>query len=271
MENNKLAGALSLEIRKKSIFVYAVGLLEEFKRKGFGTYLMKYAENFAKQKGKDFICFSVLMENIPAMKLYEKMNYKSLGIGLTLLRLFMWKFNNELKNLELTDTQFHFKPIFKINEKQKMCFDLWYEEINFFAGEKGHFLARNDNLIEFDFKKHWLVYEIYTDNKAVGCLVVIPSNIFQTILLFSQPKLTWNKDWFYNFVKVIYEQKIVTHKFSQISKSESKPIELGKASILQIFTTHQHKDNILSSLAKDMGIHDSTEDRQILYKSLSYD
>ncbi|NHK30006.1 MAG: GNAT family N-acetyltransferase [Asgard group archaeon] len=269
LENNEIAGALSLEKRNKSIFVYAVGLLERFKRKGYGTYLMKFAENFAKQKGKDFICFSVLIENIPAIKLYEKMKYKSLGIGLTLLRLLMWKFNTVLNKTKLIDAQFYFKPILKINEKQKMCFNLWYEEIGFLAGKKGHFLARNDNLIEFDFKKHWLVYEIYTNNEAVGSLVVIPSNLFQTILLFSHPKLTWNKDWFYNFVKEIYKQKIITHKFSPIVKTDSKQIELSKASVLQIFMTHQHKDNILSLLEDDIGIHDSTEDRQILYKSLS--
>jgi ribosomal protein S18 acetylase RimI-like enzyme len=271
LENNEIAGALSLEARKKSIFVYAIGLLERFKRKGYGTYLMEYAENFARQKGKEFICFSVLIENIPAIKLYEKMKYQSLGIGLTLLRLFMWKFNDVLIKAKLTDDQFYFKQLLKANEKQKMCFDLWFEEISFLAGEKGHFLARNDNLIEFDFKKHWLVYEIYTNDQAVGSLVVIPSNIFQTILLFSKPELTWNKNWFYNFIKAIYNQKIITHKFSPAIKTDTKPIELSKASVLQIFTTHQHKDNILSLLEDDMGIHDSTEDRQILYKNLSYD
>ena len=271
LENNKIAGALSLEIRKKSIFVYAIGLLDDFKRKGYGTYLMNFTEKFAKQKKKEFVCFSVLVDNKPAIKLYEKLQYKSLGIGLTLLRLFMWKFNSELDITNLSNIQLSFKPLLKISEKQKKNFHWWFEEIKNFAGEKGYFLAKNDDLIEFNFKKHWLVYEIYTNNIPVGSLVIIPSNLFQTILLFSSPELTWNKEWFNNFIKVIYEQKLIVHKFSPITNTASKQIELSKASVLQVFLTHQHKDNLLKIIKKELATHDNTEDRQILYKSLSYD
>lgn len=245
-------------------------MLDKFKRKGYGTYLMNFTENFARQKNKKFVCFSVLLENIPAITLYNKLKYKSLGIGLTLLRLFMWKFSKELEVQNISAMQISFQPLLKMREKYEKNFHWWYEEIKYFAGEMGYFLAKNDDLIDFDFNKQWLAYEIFTNNIAVGNLVIIPSNFFQTILLFSDPEITWNKDWFYNFIKAISEQHLIPKKLSSISNTIIKETKLGKTSVLQIFLTHQHKDNILNLIKDDFGFHDKTEDRQILYKNLSY-
>ncbi|MHA1504827.1 MAG: GNAT family N-acetyltransferase, partial [Candidatus Heimdallarchaeota archaeon] len=86
--DDKITGALSIDIRDKSVFVYAVGLKEEYRRQGYGTYLMEYTETLAKKIGKQYVCFSVLLENVPAITMYSKMGYKSQGLGLTLIRFF---------------------------------------------------------------------------------------------------------------------------------------------------------------------------------------
>ncbi|NHJ49199.1 MAG: GNAT family N-acetyltransferase, partial [Asgard group archaeon] len=156
-ENGKLAGALSLEIRKKSIFVYAVGLLEEFKRKGYGTYLMSFTEKFARYKNKKFVCFSVLLENTPAISMYEKLDYKSMGVGLTLLRLFMWKMRDEIEKNEFQDNKIDFRSLKNPIEIREKNLEWWLREISHFAGKDASVIASKDKLIEFDFKKEWFV------------------------------------------------------------------------------------------------------------------
>ena len=89
LDKDKVVGSLSLEKRKHSFFVYAVGVVKEFRRKGYGTVLMNFTEEFARRKNKNFICFSVLLENKPAVDMYEKLKYHSQGVGLTLVRVFL--------------------------------------------------------------------------------------------------------------------------------------------------------------------------------------
>jgi GNAT superfamily N-acetyltransferase len=265
-EDDKLAGALSLEIRKNSIFVYAVGLLDKFKRKGYGTYLMDFTEDFARDRKKEIVCFSVLLENNPAVSMYKKLNYKSMGVGLTLLRIFMWKLRDEIENKESNKHKLEFKLITNPDEIKVKNYEWWLNEISHFAGKEASIICDKDNLIEFDFKKEWFVYEIFTDNNSSGLMIIIPSNFFQTLLLFSDPKVTWNKEWLLSFIKNIYEDKIILQNFSQ--NKNVKRIELSKSSVLQLFLTHQHKNNIFNILGKDLAMHDVTEDRQIMFKKL---
>jgi ribosomal protein S18 acetylase RimI-like enzyme len=270
-DNNQVAGALSLEIRRNSIFVYAVGLMEDFRRKGYGTYMMNFTEEFANKKNKKMVCFSVLLENTPAVSMYDKLGYSSMGVGFTLLRIFLWKLRPEIKNHQSDSVRISFRYLSNFQKTKAKSFYWWLEEIAAITNESIKLMADSDKLLEFDFKQEWSSYEIFTNDQPSGIFLVIPSNFFDTIILFSSPKLTWNKEWFYTFIQEIYDKKIIRSRLSPNVNKTSKQMELGKSSVLQIFLTHQHKDKIMTHLGEKFALHDETEDRQLLFKLLPED
>ena len=265
LENGKVAGSISLEKRKHSFFVYAVGVKKEFRRKGFGSILMKFTEDFAKKKNRHFICFSVLLENKPAVKMYEKLEYHSQGVGLTLVRLFLWKIKTAKQESEISD-KISFRKLTKLNEIKKLAYFWWAKEIEALAGTEAMHVSLEDSILELDFNPEWPSFEIKTNDKPTGLMIIIPSDFFQTAVLFSDPQSTWRKKWFFDLLEFITKQKIVHTRNTGNMKSGN--IKLEKSSVLQIFLTHQHKDNLISYLASDLLIHDSTEDRQILFKKM---
>lgn len=265
LENGKVAGTLSLEKRKHSFFVYAIGVKKEYRRKGYGSILMKFTEDFTRKKNKNFICFSVLLENKPAVKMYEKLEYHSQGVGLTLVRLFLWKIKPIKQESEISD-KISFRKLSKLTEIKKLAYFWWAKEIEVLAGTEAMYISLEDSILELDFNPDWPTYEIKTNEKPTGLMIIIPSDFFQTAVLFSDPKSTWSIKWFNNLLEFIMKQKIVHMK--NPGKKNSSTIKLEKSSVLQIFLTHQHKDSLISNLASDMVIHDSTEDRQIFFKKL---
>ena len=265
LENGKVAGSLSLEKRKHSFFVYAVGVKKEYRRKGYGSILMKFTEDFTRKKNKNFICFSVLLENKPAVKMYEKLEYHSQGVGLTLVRLFLWKIKPIKQESEISD-KISFRKLSKLNEIKKLAYFWWAKEIEALAGTDAMHISIEDSILDLDFNQEWPTFEIKTNEKPTGLIIIIPSDFFQTAVLFSDPNSTWSIKWFFNLLEFIMKQKIVQMK--NTGNKNSSTIKLEKSSVLQIFLTHQHKDNIISNLASDTVIHDSTEDRQIFFKKL---
>ncbi len=263
LENGKVAGCLSIEKRKHSYFVYAVGIVKEFRRKGYGTILMNFTENFARERNRNFVCFSVLLENEPAVKMYEKLNYHSQGVGLTLVRLFLWK----LKYEEKLDVKVNiaFRKLSHIKEIEKIAYFWWAKEIEAFAGKDAYMISTEDKILELEFNENWPVYEIKTNGESSGLLIIIPSDFFHTAVLFSDSNKTWSIQWFYSLLNCLMKQKIIPLK-NATNKDNS--IKLEKSSVLQLFLTHQHKDNLLSKLDSNIALHDSTEDRQILFKKI---
>jgi len=265
LENGEVAGSLSLEKRKHSFFVYAVGVKKEFRRKGYGSILMKFTEDFTRKKNKNFICFSVLLENKAAVKMYEKLEYHSQGVGLTLVRLFFWKIKTLKKESEISD-KISFRKLTKLSEIKKLAYFWWAKEVEAIAGTDAMYISIEDSILDLDFNPDWPTFEIKTNEKPTGLMIIIPSDFFQTAVLFSDPHKTWSKKWFFNLLEFITKQKIVHMK--NTGNKNTSTIKLEKSSVLQIFLTHQHKDNIVSNLASDTVIHDSTEDRQIFFKKL---
>ncbi len=265
LENGKVAGSLSLEKRKHSFFVYAVGVKKEYRRKGYGSILMKFTEDFTRKKNKKFICFSVLLENMPAVKMYEKLEYHSQGVGLTLIRLLLWKIKTIKQESENSD-KISFRKITKLKEIKKLAYFWWAKEIEALAGSDAMHISLEDSILDLDFNPEWPTYEIKTDEKPTGLMIIIPSDFFQTAVLFSDPHITWRTKWFSNLLEFIMKQKIVHLK--NVGNKNSSTIKLEKSSILQIFLTHQHKDNIISNFASDVVVHDTTDDRQIFFKKL---
>ncbi|HUT81652.1 MAG TPA: GNAT family N-acetyltransferase [Candidatus Bathyarchaeia archaeon] len=264
-EGKKVAGALSLEKRKSSMFIYAVGVVEGFRKKGFGTKLMDFAEEFSKRRNRDYITFSVLLENKPAISLYKKLDYRPLGVGLTLIRFFTWK----LKSSALKFTQIEnieFKPLLKHKEITEKTLYWWYEEIKYSTGEEGKTLCEKDALIDFDFKSEWIYYEIYLNNVPSGIVFIIPSDFFNTIVLFSESS-TWKKEVFLQLLNGLSENNLQTNIKANLNTTNK--FQLQKISMIQIFLTHQHKDAILNSFAKELVMHDTTEDRQIYFKKIN--
>ncbi len=264
--DNKVAGALALEKKGNSIFVYAIGVKEEYRRQGYGSYLMQFTEQFAKKHNKAYVCFSVLLENKPAIAMYNKLDYKSLGIGLTLVRTFLWKLEDKMPSEH--NLKIGFRKIENQKEVKEKTYHWWTEEIEAFAGMEACELAKKDSLLELDLKAEWSVYEIITDNVASGVLAILPSDLFQSIVLFSDPSRTWNQDWSFAFISTLQIQKLIALNQNRKVTDSSKQFKLNNSSILQFFLTQQHKDNMIASLGSSNLSHNSNEDRQILYKKI---
>jgi len=266
LENGKIAGALSLEKKNNSIFVYAVGLLDGYKRKGYGTKLMNFTEDYATKKGRKFVNFSVLLENEPAIKLYEKLGYRSQGLGLTLIR-YLLKDKEEIESqIKQTDNEkITFSLITNRNLIIRKAEFWWMKEIEVFAGKEAAQICKQDNLLNFDFKSHWEIYEIFYENTAIGLFAVLPSDLFPTIALFSDPKITWNIKWMDTFIYTLLNSSIDT----QTNKKISNHLDSNNSFVIQIFLTHQHKDSLETKDNIVRFFHDQTEDRQIYFKKIN--
>ena len=267
LENSKVAGALSLDVKRNSIFVYAVGLLEEYRRKGYGSYLMKFTEDFARKKKRNFVNFSVLLDNKPAVNLYEKLGYHSQGLGLTLIRYFREKLV-EINETELLEKigSITFRKITKNREIDQKAIHWWSEEIEAVAGSLAKDISVKDGLLEFDFKREWKIYEILLNSKESGLVAILPSEVFLTIVFFSDPETTWSMDWTKLFLYSILKEKL-GNKLIRKKSISTGLLSMNNSPLVQIFLTYQHMES-LKQENKALFVHDPLEDRQILFKIL---
>ena len=56
--------------------IFLLYVTPEYRRKGIGTALMQYAENWAKQRGDNQIALQVFQTNSPALNLYNQLGYQ---------------------------------------------------------------------------------------------------------------------------------------------------------------------------------------------------
>jgi len=264
---NKIAGALALQRRKKSIFIYAIGVLPSFRRQGYGTMLMRFTEDFALKKNRQFVCFSVLLENQPAVNLYQKLGYHSQGIGLTLIRLLMKKFSTISEPMEKSDNAIRLEPITNPMKKKAKTFHWWNEEIATISRDARE-LCEVDKLLEFDFHPDWKVYAIISNEEEAGILINLTSSYLPTFVLFSSPTKTWTKQWFLIFLSLIVKQCASQQEEQATETSRGQKQRLFPPSLWQIFLTHQHKEHLMATFGKGFIIPDTTEDRQIYFKKL---
>lgn len=68
-------------LRHAHIFVLYV--VPSHRRKGIGTALMEYAENWAKQRGDIQIALQVFQTNTPALNLYNRLGYQTKSLWMT--------------------------------------------------------------------------------------------------------------------------------------------------------------------------------------------
>lgn len=60
--------------------IFLLYVVPEYRRRGIGTALMQYAENWAKKRGDRQIGLQVFQCNQPALNLYNQMGYQSTSI-----------------------------------------------------------------------------------------------------------------------------------------------------------------------------------------------
>lgn len=267
LENGHVAGALSLDVKPYSVFVYAVGLLEEYRRKGYGRLLMEFTEDFARKHKINFVNFSVLLDNEPAVSMYNKLGYKSQGIGLTLIRYIKEKLV-EINEDEIINQfgKITFRRIIINKEIESKAIHWWSEEIEAIAGQKAKEISIQTGLLEFDFRNEWKIFEILTNNKESGIVAILPSDVFLTLVFFSDPKNTWSTNWTKLFLHTLVKEKLGN---SLVRKTTATPslLTLNTYPLVQIFLTYQHKDALVE-VNKSLFIHDPNEDRQIFFKML---
>jgi ribosomal protein S18 acetylase RimI-like enzyme len=265
---NDFVGALSIELRKHLTFIYAVGVLQEYRHQGYGTKLMSFAEDFTRDHNRDYVCFSVLLANKPALSLYKKLNYKSQGIGLTLIRFL----RRVLVNSSAVDSEKQYDLSFRLITNRKKMRDKthywWAKEIEVYTGKELCELSQQDNLLSFDFKRNWRFFEILTDKKPSGIMAILPSDAIYSLIIFSDPDLTWNLNWTFQFLTDVLQKKLGKTNNFQTYSQQIQSRALQKEAIINIFLTHQHKNALKKPHSKNIFIHESTEDRQIFYKKV---
>lgn len=74
---DKMIATIFLDIvDRNTVKIRNVAILEEYRGKGLGKYLMDYAEDIARQRG---YTKSILMGRVSAEKFYNKLGYKTLS------------------------------------------------------------------------------------------------------------------------------------------------------------------------------------------------
>ncbi len=97
--NGKRAGLLSLATNRGTVaFIYGIAVLQEFRRKGLGRYMMDFSEKRAKEIKKKFVALAVLGSNEPAINLYKKLDYKFVGLGVTPISISLDKITKSKSN-----------------------------------------------------------------------------------------------------------------------------------------------------------------------------
>ena len=67
--------------KRKQFDIEAIGIGEEYRRKGYGTKLLNYLKDLAKELECTDMYLTVNEENIPAIKNYEKFGFKLKNIA----------------------------------------------------------------------------------------------------------------------------------------------------------------------------------------------
>ncbi len=78
-KNGKVAGYMGMHIVLDECYIANVAVSTDFRRKGIADALLHFAEETARDKGCSFISLEVRVSNSPAIKLYEKHGYISMG------------------------------------------------------------------------------------------------------------------------------------------------------------------------------------------------
>ncbi len=79
-DNNNIIGFVGLCLLVDNIDIDYILVKDEFKRKHIASSLLEYALEYCKSKNITKVFLEVRESNIPAIKLYEKFNFKNISI-----------------------------------------------------------------------------------------------------------------------------------------------------------------------------------------------
>lgn len=71
----KIIGLWAIQELHESLLVASLGVAEEYRRLGIGTYILSYAETIASRMGKKWLEVDVLKKNIAAQRFYTKYGF----------------------------------------------------------------------------------------------------------------------------------------------------------------------------------------------------
>ena len=77
--DNKIVGYLLFFTYKKSWRIYSIAIAEEFRQKGFGTFLINYLKDYA-DKTVGYLLLEVKTTNTQAIHFYQLLGFKTLKI-----------------------------------------------------------------------------------------------------------------------------------------------------------------------------------------------
>jgi len=78
-EKNDILGYISASVENTACHILSIAVIPEYRRKGIGSMLLNYLIKIAKEKGLNSIILEVKENNMPAINLYKKFNFKQIG------------------------------------------------------------------------------------------------------------------------------------------------------------------------------------------------
>lgn len=79
IDGDKLLGFAGLWFNIDEAHIMNIAVKDEYRKNGFGTRLLKFLIEEAKEKRKACITLEVREDNMPAIALYEKLNFEKIG------------------------------------------------------------------------------------------------------------------------------------------------------------------------------------------------
>ncbi len=77
---SELAGFLSMHVKGHKMYINDIVVLPVYQNNGFGSMLMRFAREQAKQRNCDAIILGMVYENIPLRNWYKKQGFKTVGL-----------------------------------------------------------------------------------------------------------------------------------------------------------------------------------------------
>jgi [ribosomal protein S18]-alanine N-acetyltransferase len=78
--NKKIIGFLGMWIIIDDAHITNIAISKKFRRKGYGSDLMDFAENYARESNAKKLILEVRVSNISAINLYEKKGFKFISV-----------------------------------------------------------------------------------------------------------------------------------------------------------------------------------------------
>lgn len=79
IDDEKVLGFAGLWFNIDEAHIMNIAVKKEYRKNGFGTKLLEFLVYKAKEKNKECITLEVREDNIPAISLYEKLNFEKIG------------------------------------------------------------------------------------------------------------------------------------------------------------------------------------------------